>query len=115
GLSSATASATFKLPPDQASPTFEHISMEPGAPIYVWPYAPAMPGGMDPLSNDAKAYYVTTAGAPVTRQAARALLDQAKRPARIGGFPEDLPPTWVAVVANWQEVARLSRETEARP
>ncbi|WP_299848158.1 hypothetical protein, partial [uncultured Paracoccus sp.] len=25
-LSSATASATFKLPPDQASPTFEHIS-----------------------------------------------------------------------------------------
>ncbi|RCW83821.1 calcium-binding protein [Paracoccus lutimaris] len=25
-MSSATASATFKLPPDQASPTFEHIS-----------------------------------------------------------------------------------------
>lgn len=26
-MSSATASATFKLPPDQASPTFEHISL----------------------------------------------------------------------------------------
>ncbi len=89
--------------------------MEPGAPIYVWPYAPALPDGMDPLSDDAKVFYVTTAGTPVTRQAARELLAQAKRPARIGGFPEDLPPTWVAVVANWQEVERLSREMEARP
>ncbi|WP_220269855.1 hypothetical protein, partial [Paracoccus lutimaris] len=32
GLSSATASATFKLPPDQASPTFEHISAPPDYP-----------------------------------------------------------------------------------
>jgi hypothetical protein len=38
------------------------------------------------------------------------LIAKAVRPDRIGGFPEDLPPVWVAVVGRWAEVAAKAQK-----
>jgi len=80
----------------------ESWRVEPGSPIYVWPYAPKVPAGLS--GEEAEVFYVTTPGPRVSAAEAQQLISKAVRPERIGGFPEDLPPVWVAVVWRWAEV-----------
>jgi predicted dinucleotide-binding enzyme len=81
----------------------ESWRIEPGTPIYVWPYGPEVPAGLS--GEEAEAFYVTTPGRPVSAAEAQELIAKAVRPDRIGGFPEDLPAVWVAVVGRHAEVA----------
>jgi predicted dinucleotide-binding enzyme len=80
----------------------ESWRVEPGSPIYVWPYAPNVPPGLS--GEEAEVFYVTTPGPRVSAAAAAQLISTAVRPERIGGNPEDLPPFWLAVVGRWAEV-----------
>ena len=80
----------------------ESWRVEPGSPIYVWPYAPQVPAGL--TGNAAEAFYVTTPGPRVSAAESQQLIANAVRPERIGGYPQDLPPSWVSVVARWAEV-----------
>lgn len=77
--------------------------VEPGSPIYVWPYTPEVPTGL--TEEEAAALYVTTPGRPVSSGEAQDLIAKAVRPDRIGGIPNDLPPVWVAIVGRWAEIA----------
>lgn len=72
--------------------------IEPGTPIYVWPYAPTVPESMN--IDEAKKFYRSTMGIPVSKEQAKELVDKAVRKMPIGGFPEDLPKTWIAIVSE---------------
>jgi predicted dinucleotide-binding enzyme len=85
----------------------ESWRVEPGSPIYVWPYAPEVPAGLS--GEEAEVYYVTTPGPRVTAAEAQQLVSRAVRPGRVGGYPEELPPVWVAVVGRWAEVYRKAQ------
>ena len=74
--------------------------MEPGTPIYVWPYAPKVPDGLS--GEEAERWYSTTTGAPVSINQARELIAKAVRTFPVSGFPEDLPAVWVAIVSKLQ-------------
>jgi predicted dinucleotide-binding enzyme len=85
----------------------ESWRVEPGTPIYVWPYAPEVPAGLS--GEEAEVFYVTTPGPRVTAAEAQPLVSRAVRPVRVGGFPEELPPVWVTVVGRWAEVYRKAQ------
>lgn len=70
--------------------------IEPGSPIYVWPYAPTVPEDM--TEEEAKKYYKTTQGKAVSKEQAKELVNEAVRRNPVGGFPADLPKTWIAIV-----------------
>lgn len=72
--------------------------IEPGSPIYVWPYVPAIPDEL--TGEDRKKYYWEHNGEPVTREKAQQLVDAATRPERVGGFSEVLPPEHVELVGQ---------------
>jgi predicted dinucleotide-binding enzyme len=86
----------------------ESWRVEPGSPIYVWPYAPKVPAGLS--GEDAEVFYVTTPGPRVSAAEAQQLISKAVRPERIGGYPEDLPSVWVAVVRRWAEVLQKAQK-----
>jgi predicted dinucleotide-binding enzyme len=86
----------------------ESWRVEPGSPIYVWPYAPNVPAGM--RGEEAEVFYVTTPGPRVSAVEARQHILKAARPKRIGGYPEDLPSVWVAVVGRWKEVLQKAKK-----
>jgi hypothetical protein len=72
--------------------------IEPGSPIYVWPYVPNI---LEDLSGEDRIkWYWEHSGVPVTREKAQALVDGAVRPARVGGFPNVLPPEHVELVGR---------------
>jgi len=79
----------------------ESWRIEPGTPIYVWPYAPRVPDGLS--EEDAKRFFMDTPGDPVSPSQARDLVAKAVRRHPIGGFPQDLPPVWVAVISDLQK------------
>jgi predicted dinucleotide-binding enzyme len=87
----------------------ESWRVEPGSPIYVWPYAPKVPAALS--GEEAEVFYVTTPGLRVSAAAAQRLISKAVRPERIGGYPEDLPSVWVAVVGRWAEVLQLAQKS----
>jgi len=68
--------------------------IEPNTPIYFWPYVPAIPHGL--AEAEAKQLY-RQRGAPLTREAARKLIDSTKRPSPIGGTLDGMPPIHVAL------------------
>jgi predicted dinucleotide-binding enzyme len=72
--------------------------IEPGTPIYVWPYVPMIPDHLG--KDDRKKWYWEHSGEPVTRERARELVSQAVRPKRVGGFADVLPPEHVDLVAE---------------
>ena len=72
----------------------ESWRIEPGTPIYFWPYAPAIPEGL--TEAEAKQVYQQR-GKPITPEAARKMIDQTVRPSPIGGTLEGLPPIHVAL------------------
>lgn len=83
--------------------------LEPGSPIYVWPYAPEVPAGLS--GEETELFYVAIRGKPFGIEEARQRIAKAVRPERIGGYPEDLPSTWVAIVGHWSEIVHRA----ARP
>jgi predicted dinucleotide-binding enzyme len=87
----------------------ESWRVEPGSPIYVWPYAPKMPAGMS--GEEAEVFYVTTPGPRISSEEAHQLISKAVRPQRIGGYPEDLPAVWMAVVRRWEEVLQKAQKS----
>lgn len=70
--------------------------IEPGSPIYFMPYVPSIPDGLS--EQDRKKWYWEHSGVPVTRERAQALVSEAVRPARVGGFAEFLPREHVEMV-----------------
>jgi predicted dinucleotide-binding enzyme len=70
--------------------------IEPGTPIYVWPYVPSIPD--DLKGQDRKSWYLQHSGEPVSREKAQSLVDEAVRSFPIGGFPEVLPPEHIELV-----------------
>jgi predicted dinucleotide-binding enzyme len=85
----------------------ESWRVEPGSPIYVSPYAPKVPAGLS--GEEAEVFYVTTPGPRFSAEEAQQLISKAVRPERIGGYPEDLPSVWVAVVRRWAEVLQKAQ------
>ncbi|MFJ9556234.1 NADPH-dependent F420 reductase [Nocardiopsis sp. NPDC101807] len=78
-----------------AGPLADSWRVEPGTPIYFWPYAPAIPEGL--TEDEEKRFYLEHPGEPLSREAARELIGEAERPSPIGGTLEGLPPAHVAV------------------
>jgi predicted dinucleotide-binding enzyme len=76
----------------------ESWRIEPGTPIYVWPYVPEIPEGL--TKEDAKKYYLETSGKPVSADKAKELVAKAERRFPIGGFPEVLPPIHLELLAE---------------
>jgi hypothetical protein len=72
--------------------------IEPGTPIYVWPYVPTIPDGLS--AEEARRLYLETSGAPISRGQARELVARAVRSHPVGGFAELLPPVHLALVAE---------------
>jgi predicted dinucleotide-binding enzyme len=70
--------------------------IEPGTPIYVWPYVPTIPEGLG--EEEAKRWYLEKSGAPVSGDQARELVAKAVRSHPVGGFTEALPPVHIALV-----------------
>jgi predicted dinucleotide-binding enzyme len=86
----------------------ESWRVEPGSPIYVWPYAPKVPAGSS--GEEAEVFYVTTPGPRVSAAEAQQLISKAVRPERIGGYPEDLPALWLAIVGRWADVLQKAQK-----
>jgi hypothetical protein len=79
-------------------PLSESWRIEPGTPIYVWPYVPRIPDGLS--EAEARRVYLETSGAPVSRDQARELVAKAVRSRPVGGFAEVLPPVHLVLVAE---------------
>lgn len=77
----------------------ESWRIEPGSPIYVWPYVPEIPKGLS--KDEEKAYFLGNAGKPVTAEKAKELIEKPKeRWFPIGGFSEVLPTVHVDLVGE---------------
>jgi 8-hydroxy-5-deazaflavin:NADPH oxidoreductase len=76
----------------------ESWRIEPGTPIYVWPYVPSIPAHLN--AADRRKWYREHSGESVTREMAQDLVDKAVRSFPVGGFPEVLPPEHVELVAE---------------
>jgi len=79
-------------------PLSESWRIEPGTPIYVWPYAPTVPDGLS--GEEAEHWYSTTAGEPLSVSQAEELIAKAVKKFPVGGFPDDLPPAWTSIAAK---------------
>lgn len=68
--------------------------IEPNTPIYFWPYAPDIADGL--AEEEAKRVFQQP-GAPLSREAAQKLIDEAERPSPIGGTLEGMPLIHIAL------------------
>ncbi len=73
----------------------ESWRIEPGTPLYFWPYAPAVPDGI--TGDEEKRFYLEHPVPPVSPEAARAMIDSARRPSPVGGTLAGMPPAHVAI------------------
>ncbi|MFG1926460.1 NADPH-dependent F420 reductase [Cryptosporangium sp. NPDC048952] len=78
-----------------AGPLAESWRIEPNTPIYFWPYAPTVPDGL--TEDEEKKHYLEAPVPPVSRDAARKLIDSAERPSPVGGTLAAMPPAHVAI------------------
>jgi predicted dinucleotide-binding enzyme len=76
----------------------ESWRIEPGTPIYVWPYVPKIPDGLS--EEEAKRFYLETSGDPVSATQAKDLVAKAVRSQPVGGFAEALPREHIALVTE---------------
>jgi hypothetical protein len=79
-------------------PLSESWRIEPGTPIYVWPYVPKIPDGLS--EQEARRLYLETSGPRVSRDQASQLVAKAVRSHPVGGFAEVLPPVHLALVVE---------------
>jgi hypothetical protein len=67
-----------------------------------------LPAGLS--GQETEVFYVTTPGPRISATEAQQLIAKAARPERIGGYPQDLPAIWVALVRRWEEVYQNARK-----
>ncbi|GFM69754.1 hypothetical protein PSCICL_07460 [Pseudomonas cichorii] len=72
--------------------------IEPGTPIYVWPYVPEIPERLN--EQEAREWYLNHPGKALDAEAALKLVNAADRNAPVGGQPSDLPAIHVALVGE---------------
>ena len=73
--------------------------VEPGTPIYVWPYAPDVPNDLS--DEEQQKYYVDTPAPPISQEEARDLIEHTtQRKFPVGGFLDELPKAWVGLVTE---------------
>lgn len=77
-------------------PLSESWRVEPGTPVYVWPYVPVIPEGLDEAARNA--WYRDHSGPPVSADAVRDMAARAERTSPVGGFTDALPPEHIAFV-----------------
>ncbi|MEU6676511.1 NADPH-dependent F420 reductase [Streptomyces sp. NPDC046853] len=78
-----------------AGPLAESWRIEPDTPIYFWPYAPTVPDGL--TADEEKSAYLSHPVPPLSRDAARKMIDGAERPSPVGGTLAGMPPAHVAI------------------
>lgn len=79
-------------------PLSESWRIEPGTPIYVWPYVPKIPKGLS--DEAARQWYLEHPGEPLSPEQVRGIVANTERPFPVGGFPADLPPIHVQLVGE---------------
>jgi predicted dinucleotide-binding enzyme len=79
-------------------PLSESWRIEPGTPIYVWPYVPTIPDGLN--DKEARRLYLERSGPPVSQDQAREFVAKAVRSRPVGGFVDALPPVHLALAAE---------------
>lgn len=79
-------------------PLSESWRIEPGTPIYVWPYVPEIPAGLS--DEDARKWYLEHPGKQLSPEQVRDIAAKTERHFPVGGFPADLPPIHVQLVAE---------------
>lgn len=79
-------------------PLAESWRIEPGTPIYVWPYVPAIPEGLN--EKDARAWYLENAGEPLSAEQVKQITANTEHHFPVGGSPDDLPPIHVTLVGE---------------
>ncbi|GAN82534.1 NADPH-dependent F420 reductase [Novacetimonas hansenii] len=72
--------------------------IEPGTPIYVWPYVPHVPEGLN--EADARKWYLEKSGDPLSPAQVKEIVEKTERHFPVGGAPEDLPAIHVALVGE---------------
>lgn len=73
--------------------------IEPGSPIYVWPYVPKV---TDELSKEEQKKMYMTPGIPVSIEQAHNLVKKATRIFPVGGFLKDLPPIYISLISDFK-------------
>jgi 8-hydroxy-5-deazaflavin:NADPH oxidoreductase len=76
----------------------ESWRIEPGTPIYVWPYVPKIPEGWS--EEEAKRWYLEKSGEQVSAAQAKELVAKASRTHPVGGFIDELPPQHITLVTE---------------
>lgn len=76
----------------------ESWRIEPGTPIYVWPYVPNVPDDLN--DAEAKQWYLEHSGEPLSTQQVEEMVEKTERHFPVGGLPSDLPNIHVALVAE---------------
>jgi 8-hydroxy-5-deazaflavin:NADPH oxidoreductase len=72
--------------------------IEPGTPLYVWPYVPEIPAGLS--KEEQRKVYIEQPGKPLTAADVKAIVDKTERGEVIGGSPDDLPALHVELVGE---------------
>lgn len=73
--------------------------IEPGTPVYVWPYVPEIPEGLN--EDEARLFYIENSGKPISAEQVKELVAKAERNFPIGGFPEVLPSYHIDLVTEY--------------
>lgn len=76
----------------------ESWRIEPGTPIYVWPYVPKIPEGLS--AEDARKWYLEHPGKPLSPEQVQDICAKTEKHFPIGGFPADLPEIHVQLVGE---------------
>ncbi|MEU9356902.1 NAD(P)-binding domain-containing protein [Streptomyces sp. NPDC048301] len=85
----------------------ESWRIEPGTPVYFWPYAPAVPDGTP--GDEAKRIYLERPVPPVSAEAARTMIDSAQRPSPVGGTLAGMPPAHVAIFMDQASAGTVNK------
>lgn len=76
----------------------ESWRIEPGTPVYVWPYVPQIPESLSPA--EARTWYIQHPGMPLSASDVKSLTDSTTRVSPPGGSPAELPQTHVQLVGE---------------
>lgn len=90
-----------------AGPLAESWRIEPGTPLYFWPYAPAMPDGI--TGDEEKRYYLEHPVPPLSPEAARTMIATAERTSPAGGTLAAMPPAHVAIFMAQAAASTVNR------
>jgi predicted dinucleotide-binding enzyme len=79
-------------------PLAESWRIEPGTPIYVWPYVPRIPKGL--TEEEARNWYLEKPGDPLSTARVKELVASTQRHFPAGGSPQELPAIHLSLVSE---------------